>query len=303
MDGDELNTSAARLQRIDVDDLDDIIGCKERWVLTVKDKLKVEEEDKLTSSVFNSSSITKQKLAHWTGEAREIMTRQAGMISNLQEIVELMKTEALADKTAVIRLQSELLKSKDAELQSVKTAVQETVQTSVQAGIQTYSSAVTSNITAAPAFTPDILKKAVRTAIMEEDRSKNLLVFGLKEEDGESIEQVVDGLFVELGEKPRVQALNRLGGREKRSEGRPSSRPVKVTLASATSVSQILTKTGRLKQTQHFKSVYVCPDRSPTERAARKQLVVEMKKAVVEKPDLYHCIRGGKLCSMDKAES
>jgi len=45
--------------------------------------------------------------------------------------MELMKTEALADKAAVIRLQSDLLKSKDAELQSLKTAVQETVQTSV----------------------------------------------------------------------------------------------------------------------------------------------------------------------------
>ena len=59
------------------------------------------------------------------------MTRQADLISNLQEAMELMKTEALADKAAVIRLQSDLLKSKDAELQSLKTAVQETVQTSV----------------------------------------------------------------------------------------------------------------------------------------------------------------------------
>ncbi len=214
-----------------------------------------------------------------------------------------MKTEALADKAAVIRLQSELLKSKDAELQSVKTAVQETVHTSVQEGIKTYSSVVTSNVSSVPVFTPDILKKAVRTAIVEEDRSKNLIIFGLAEKEGGCIDQDVSELFLELGEKPRVQAVNRLGVRRKESvEAGSNCRPVKVTLASATSVSQILTRTGRLKQTQ-FKSVYVCPDRSPKERAARKQLVVDLKKAMDEKPDLYHCIRGGTICSKEKAET
>ena len=121
----ELNTSSARLQRIDLDDMDDIIGEQVRWIDKVKRKLEVQNEFDLTHGVFNSSSISKMTLSSWTGEAREIMTRQAELISNLQEVIELMKTEALADKDAVIRLQSDLLKSKDTELQSVKTAVQE----------------------------------------------------------------------------------------------------------------------------------------------------------------------------------
>ena len=58
MDDDKPNTSFARLQCIDLDNLDDIIGRKARWVEMVKRKLKVEEEYKLTQSVFNSSSIT-----------------------------------------------------------------------------------------------------------------------------------------------------------------------------------------------------------------------------------------------------
>ncbi len=208
---DELNTSFARLQRIDIDDMDDIIGSKANWIEKVKQKLGVDLEDNLLSSVFNSSAITKMTLSHWTGEAREIMTRQSDLISNLQDVIELMKTEALADKAAVIRLQSELLKSKDAELQSVRSAVQETVKTSVQAEIKTYSSAVTNNISTAPVFTPEILKKAVRTAIVEEDRSKNLLIFGLEESEGENTEQAVGEVFNELGEKPQIRAVNRLG--------------------------------------------------------------------------------------------
>ena len=74
------------------------------------------------------------------------------------------------------------MKSKDAELQLMKTMVQETVQTSVQAGIKTYSSQVISNIGNVPVFTStnDILKKTVRNVIVD-DRSKNLLVLGLAE--------------------------------------------------------------------------------------------------------------------------
>ena len=302
--GDELNTSSVRLQQIDLDDLDDIIGSKANWINKVKLKLEVDAEDNLLPSVFNSSAITKITLAYWTGEAREIMTRQADLISNMQEMIELMKTEALADKTAVIRLQSELLKSKDAELQTVKTVVQETVQLSVQAGIKTYSSAVASNVSDAPTSTiNNILNKAVKTAIAVEDRSKNLLVFGLAENEKENLDQAVSELFSELEEKPRVQAVNRLGGKGAGEIRSDCCRPVKVTLASATSVSQILTKTGRLKQTQNYKSVYVCPDRSRDERAVRRQLVVDLKKAVKEKPGQYHCIRGGKICSKEKADT
>ncbi len=56
---DELNTSFARLQRIDLDDMDDIIGCKARWVDMVLRKLNVDIEQNLRDRAFNSSSITK----------------------------------------------------------------------------------------------------------------------------------------------------------------------------------------------------------------------------------------------------
>ncbi len=83
----------------------------------------------------------------------------------------------------------------------------------MQAGIQFYSSSVSSNIAGtAFVFTPDTLKKAVRTAMVEEDRRRNLLVFSLAEQQKENVEQSVIELFIELGEKPRVMAANRLGG-------------------------------------------------------------------------------------------
>ena len=151
-----------------------------------------------------------------------------------------------------------------------------------------------------PDFTPDSLKKVVMTAIEEEDRSKNLMVFGLAEEEGEQIEEKINGLFAELGEKPRV-TVNRIG--RKSPGASPVCRPVKVTLASSTAARQILTKARNLKQVDRLKSVYVCPDRSPEEQAARKRLVMDFKKAVAAQPDRQHFIKGGKVCSKDTTSS
>ncbi len=136
--------------------------------------------------------------------------------------------------------------------------------------------------------------------MVEEDRSRNLLVFGLAEQQEENVEQRVSEIFLELGEKPRVMAANRLGGMnsDKRSK---DCRPVKVTLASATSAHQILTSTGRLKKTDRYKSVYVRPDRSQQERAARKLLLLDLKKAIETQPTLYHYIRDGTIHSKEKA--
>jgi hypothetical protein len=64
-----------------------------------------------------------------------------------------------------------------------------------------------------PVCTEESLKNAVKTAIKEEDRSKNLMVFGLGEEDEENLEEKISDLFTDLGEKPRVTAVSRVGRR------------------------------------------------------------------------------------------
>ena len=267
-----------------------------RWIEEVKKKLKVECEDNLTQDKFNSSSITKVTLSCWLGTARDIMCQQAELMARQKEVIELMKTEALADKAAVIRLQTDLPQCKDNQLQSLRTAVETTVQTTMKEEIKSYSAAVAkTSISNAPVFSTNSLKQVVKSAIEEEDRGKNVMVFGLAEEEGEQLEDKISGLLQELGEKPRVAAC-RVGG-----TGTTECRPVKVTLPSATSVNQILLKTGKLKQIEQFKSVYVRPDMTPDQRSARKRLVEELKKLIDEQPNCYHYIKGGKVQSRDKA--
>ena len=293
--GEELNNSFCRLQTFDLDGLEEAEATRARWLDNVQQELNCAEEFELKARKF--AGPNKPVLAKWLEEATEIICQQREFLCNMKEMVELLKTEALGDKRNVIKLQTELLECKDKQLQSLQTAVETTVQASVQKEIQTYSSVVAkSSSSSATVCTQQSLKNAVKTAIKEDDRSRNVMVFGLPEEEGEQLDEKVGELFSELGEKPRV-AASRVG---RSPDGRAAGRPVKVALSSATSVQQILLKARRLKLIESRKSVYICPDRSHEERTARKKVVLDLRKAVNEQPELEHFIRNGKLCSKAK---
>ena len=121
------------------------------------------------------------------------------------------------------------------------------------------------------------------------------MIFGLCEDEDEQLETKISGLFQELGEKPKLTA-SRVG----RNAGADKCRPVKVVLTSASSANQILTKSGKLKHVPQFEKVYLRPDMSTEERAARKILVVELKQAIEDQPTRHHYIQSGTICSRDK---
>ena len=206
-----------------------------------------------------------------------------------------LQTAALADKAKIIKLQTDLLNCKDKQLESLHSAVETTVQTTMKKEIKQYSDVVKMQSQPSPTLTSQSLKKVVKSALVEDDRSKNLMVFGLKEEETEILDDKVTELFSQLGEKPRV-AASRVG--LPRTDGH--SRPVKVSVSSPTIAQQILLKCKRLKESVKFRLVYVCPDRSPEERAVRKQLVLDLRSAVKQHPHKHHFIRGGKVCNSEK---
>ena len=228
------------------------------------------------------------------------MQRQAIVIERFKDIIDIMKTEAIADKTKVIKAQERLLECQNDQLGHLKSAVESTVQITMQNEMKSYSEALGDHTNTETKTTQvqESLKKAVKSAIEEEDRSKNLVVFGLDESDTEQIDSQVRDLFFQLGEKPRVSA-SRIGTR-KTDTTRNHSRPVKVSLASSTAVRQILAKSRQLKLLDKYKSVFICPDRSPEERAARRTLVVELKSAATNQPDYRHFIKNGKVHSEKK---
>jgi len=289
--GEELNASYCRLQRFDLDGLEDVVGCQARWLEEVQQKLNWDGEEIETKKFAGQN---KPVLAEWLAEATDIMCRQRDYMSDMKEMIELLKTEAIGDKEAVIRLQNEVLQSKEEQLKSLRAAVQTTVQDTVQTEMRSYGEVLKSSTPAA--ISPATFKKVVKDVMKDEDRSKNVIVFGLAEEDGEQLNEKVGNVFVEIGEKPPLAAV-RIG---RRPETGTVCRPVKVTLTSSTAVQQILTRARFLKQQERLKSVYVSPDRTPAERSARRLLVEERKKKAAEEPGRNHFIKEGKVCSVDK---
>ena len=65
----------------------------------------------------------------------------------------------------------------------------------------------------------------MKSVVQEEDRSRNVMVFGLPERKDEKLEERLQEVFQEIGLKPTLQA-SRVG---KINQGK-SNRPVKVSL-------------------------------------------------------------------------
>ena len=287
-----LNGAAKALVEFDWDGLDDLKSDTTQL------------EDSMTTALginyklqFKTKKVLKEQLAEWLQEAVNIVQQQSDMILKFETTVEQMKIELIADQAKLITAQDKLLQHQQDQLFELKSAVKTTVQDTVQEEIKTYSEAVGSQNSKMEAIqVEESVKLAVKSAIREDDRSKNVMIFGLAETENEQISNKVADLFDEIGENTRVSA-SRVG--VKKSGSTPGHRPVKCTLTSSTAVHQILLKSRQLKLLDTYKSVFICPDRTPEERAARRALVAELKAANTKQPNHRHYIKHGKVHSSE----
>ena len=171
------------------------------------------------------------------------------------------------------------------------------MQNTVQQDIRTYSEAVTSAPTKS-SFCEDSLKTIVHDVIEKEDRSKHLIIHGLREETGEHLSERVSCLLEELGEKPKVEVC-RIG----RVSSKELARPVKVIFSNSTSPRIVLLRSKHLKRSDRYKNVYISPDRTPEERTLHRQLVLTMKNKRADEPGYHHFIKNGKVCSVARTDN
>ena len=281
------------LKDFDWDSLEHVEFRREQCLENMIAQLNVQDSAKLTKSQFNSNKAKKEELAFWLEDAVQMLEIQSELLSRFKETVELMKLDMVVDKSRLISTQEKLLESQSDQLVKLKTAVESTVQNTVQKEIKSYSEAVGNQSKQMGASeVQESVKKAVKSAIQEDDRSKNLIIFGLAESEKEQIDTKVADLFAELGESTKISA-SRIGAKPSGTVSR--CRPVKCTLASSNVVHQMLLKARQLKLVEGYKSVFICPDRSPEERAARRALVLELKTATVKHPDYKYFIKNGKV--------
>jgi len=225
-----------------------------------------------------------------------LVARSFGLLINVRDqLVKLHESpELLAAHKKIIGLQEELLQCQKDQLQSLQATVVTSVESTVKAEFQSYSDAVqqTQKSMPQPPMAQETVKTIVKSVMQEEDRSRSFIVFNLPEEKEEQINSKVGELLQELDEKPTIEA-SRLGTPSKDSA---KTRPVKVILSSSAAVNQILSKARRLRESGKHKTVFICQDRSPEDRAQHRLLVAELKKRRKEDPDRKYYIRGGIIC-------
>ena len=123
-----------------------------------------------------------------------------------------------------------MIREKEKKLEGVETAVKSSLESNLKEQFKSYSEAVAENVMVCSCPSDGLtnaatLKEVVKSVVQEEDRSRNVMVFGLPERKGEKLEERVQEVFQEIGLKPTLQA-SRVG---KINQGK-SKRPVKVSL-------------------------------------------------------------------------
>ena len=238
------------------------------------------------SNILNRRSVTKEKLSEWLESLCFVLDSfGAPHMQGAVERIEQLTSERLKDQDKIIALQQQLLEKRDGELTSLTTAV--------QSEMQSYSSALTK--TCAAALAPKKIRAAVQSVADKEDRSKNLIIYGIDEAANEVLSDKVSEVISLVDEKPVIRDSCRVGTRRA-----DKPRPVKFSLNSSDMVSQILSKSKLLRSKEGYKSVYICPDRTVEERRAHKKLWEQIKVKRASEPGKVHVVRDNKIVSFDK---
>ena len=220
-------------------------------------------------------------------ELEDVCSRFIQYIDFLMETVNSYRTactnlqsQLIETQQTLISIQKELSECKSEKLESMKKVVETSVADSVKEEFKSYSSVVgNSQPAAAPVISPEVLKTVVKTVVAEEDRSRNLLVFRLPDDEEEQLEKRISEVLETVGQKPKME-VQRLGKKKTST----STRPVKVRLSSSLIVHQILDNARKLRLSAKFKTVFLSPDRSIKERKVRKELITDMKAKTLAEP-------------------
>ncbi len=251
----------------------------------------IENHQDIRAANMGKRSITKDKLMGWLETVCYVLDSYAVPLLekgiDLEDRIGTLQSEKIVDQDSIIKLQGKLIEKKDDELSSVKCTV--------QSEMKMYSSAVTKSC--GEALAPKKIQAAVRSVTEKTDRNRNIVIYGVDENEGELLDAKVDEIFAEIEEKPHVQDICRIG---KLNNGK--CRPIKLTLSSSDRVNEILRKKKRLRNKDGYNSVYLCPDRTVEERKAFKKLLDESRSKQKLDPDGVYIIRNNKIVRISKSD-
>ena len=269
-----------------------ILGAQIMLLNDMRQAAGVQKSNVLRKETINKPQITKAMLCDWMETLVDILDNYCSPLlfsaTKLQDEIDQLKDEKIADQNTVIKLQGQLLEKKSEDLTSV--------QATVQSELKTWSSVVKNSCS--KALAPKKMKAALKRASEEEDRSQNLVIYGLPEKSEEILEKRVLEVLENVDEKPRIVSCCRMGRTV--SNGGPAVKPIKFTLSGSDHVRRVLSKARKLREVEGYDSVYISPDRSAEQRAALRKLVLEVKQKRELEPQRVHVIRNNKIVSSEK---
>lgn len=277
-------------------ELEDLLGKCSAWLPKAMEQVGCTAPAEVTTAACKRAM--KDTLGLLFSESYHCVRLQVEKIKQLKAKLSSVKRQLIENQQWVISLQEQIIDNKDKQLDAVQTVVKSSVESNLKEQFKSYSEAAAENVMVCQADSladPATLKKMVKSVVLEEDRSRNVIIFGLPEQKGENVEERVQEVFQEIGLKPTLQAT-RVGKIRKDT----TKRPVQVSLSSHSVVHQVLCQVKKLRHSATFSKVYVRPDRSEEERAQDRLLVNELAKKREMEPDKLHFIRSGTIHSRDK---
>ena len=277
-------------------EIEDLLGKSAAWLPKAMEQVGCTAPVNVTSAACKRA--TRETLALLFAESYHLVRFQNERMKQLKAELSSTKSQLIENQKWVISLQEQVIDSKEKQLEAVQTAVKTTVEDSVKEQFKSYSDAVQENVMVcqpdSPSLTPEVLKEVVQAVVQKEDRNRNLMVFGLPEEENDNLTERVQEVFQHIGFKPTME-VSRVGRVSKEKK----KRPVKVTLSNSSVAYQILSQARKLHKSDTFGSVFIRPDRSQEERAQNKLLVQELIKKRDEEPAKRHFIKGGTIHSVE----
>ena len=282
----------------DMKEIEDLLGKCSAWLPKAMEQVGCTAALNVTSAACKRA--TRETLALLFAESYHFVRFQNERMRQLKAELSSTKSQLIENQKWVISLQEQVIDSKEKQLEAVQTAVKTTVEESVKEQFKSYSDVVQENVMVCQPQTesidPVVLKQVVQSVVQQEDRSRNLMVFGLPEAENENPTERIQEVFQGIGIKPAIMEVSRVG----RCSKEKKKRPVKVILSSASVAFQILSQARRLRESDDFSSVFVRPDRSEEERSLNRLLVQELIKKREDEPGKRHFIRSGTLHTVEK---
>ena len=299
----------ARIQNVHVNQLRDVIDGEFNMlnvsqVITATDsvfremskELNIGNDCIIKQAHLNKRTVPKEKLAEWLETVCYILDsfsvpllkNAVSSIDRSAKRIDELQKEKIDDQNKIIQLKDEVLERKSVVLNEVKSTV--------QTEVKSFSSIVKKNCP--PTLSKKTVEAAVKSVCDKEDRSKNIIIYGIEENSGEMLPDKVEKVLQEMDEKPVIRDCVRVGVKRSGSDVRP--RPIKLSLSNSDHVAQVLRSAKRFHTKDGYKSVYLCPDRTVEERKSFKKLLDQLREKRESEPNRTYYIRNNRIVCYDK---